>query len=74
MIIPETLNAGFVQFISSVPVSRLRQNTSKVLSSYLKNECTEGLPDFMDDFLTDLMAFFELLDIIDKEIDQSYLM
>jgi hypothetical protein len=71
MVITEPLHAEFIRFISSVPVRRLKQNTAKVLSSYLDHNSQTGLPDFMDDFLTDLMAFFDLLDTIEQQIDQS---
>jgi hypothetical protein len=73
MTITEPLRAEFVRFLSTVPVRRLKQNMIKVLSSYLDHNSQEGLPEFMDDLLTDLMAFFDLLDIIDRQVDQSYL-
>jgi len=73
MVITEPLHAEFIRFLSSVPARRLKQNTVNVLSSYLDHTSQIGLPEFMDDFLTDLMAFFDLLDAIDQEIDQSAL-
>jgi hypothetical protein len=62
MVFPEELS----DFLSAVPAGRLKQNMSKVLLAYLQYKCPDGLPDFMDDFLTDLMAFFNLLDAIEK--------
>ncbi|HMH20475.1 MAG TPA: hypothetical protein VK563_01805 [Puia sp.] len=43
----------------------------RILLYFLTQECTEGSPTYMKDVLPDLAAFFELLDLIDKEVDQS---
>jgi hypothetical protein len=61
-----TLNEEFNDFLSSVPAMRLKQNMAKVLLVYLQHEYSSGLPDFMDDFLTDLMGLFDLLDAIER--------
>ena len=71
MLITKALNEEFSVFLLTVPAKRLKQNTMRILLSYLKYEYTEGLPDFMDNLCTDLLYFFDLLDTIDKEIDQS---
>ena len=62
----ETIEEEFNDFLSSVPAMRLKQNMAKVLLVYLQHECSGGLPDFMDDFLTDLMGLFDLLDAIER--------
>lgn len=64
------INLEFFRFLSMVPTNRLKQNLTKILSSYVECKIKEGLPDFMDDLLTDLMGLFELFDAIDREMVQ----
>lgn len=71
MQIPETLNEEFAIFLLSVPAKRFKQNTIKILLGFLKNEGVNGSPDFMVTLCTDMLFFFDLLDTIDKELDQS---
>ena len=65
------LQQALNDFISNVPVDRLKQNLIKVLLVYLKNESPAGLPDFVNDHFIDLIFFFEFLDSIDEEMKQS---
>ena len=69
----QTLNHEFSNFLSNVPAKRLKQSLEKLLFYFLKFECSEKMPDFMDDLLTDFLFLFDLLDNIDKETDQSHL-
>jgi hypothetical protein len=71
MQITETLNEEFAIFLLTVPAKRLKQNTIKILLGFLKNEGINGSPDFMINLCTDMLFFFDLLDTIDKELDQS---
>jgi len=74
MHLSELLQEQFQEFISNVPARRLRNNMNKLLFYFLKSECSSGLPDFMDPFLTDFLFFTDLLDTIDDEVDQSELL
>ena len=71
MQITETLNEEFAIFLLTVPAKRLKQNIIKILLGFLKNEGINGSPDFMINLCTDMLFFFDLLDTIDKELDQS---
>ncbi len=74
MIVNETLQAEFAAFLSCVPARRLKQNTLRILLSFLDHERATGLPDYMGDLYSDLLMLFYLLDSIDNEIDQSHLL
>ena len=74
MIVNEVLQAEFAAFLSCVPARRLKQNTMRILLSFLDHEHDTGLPDYMGDLYTDLLLLFHLLDSIDKETDQSHLL
>ena len=69
----EILNDEFVSFLQNVPAKRLKQSILKLLLYFLKFECSGELPDFMDALCTDFLFLFDLLDVIDKEVDQSSL-
>jgi hypothetical protein len=73
MSINEALRQKFIDFISNVPARRLKDSTTKLLLYFFKFEYTDELSDFKDPLLTDLLFLFDLLDTIDKEIDQSSL-
>jgi hypothetical protein len=68
MIITETLCEEFANFLLTVPAARLKQYVVKLLLTHLKYEYPDKLPEYLPG---DLIAFFNLLDIIDKEMDQS---
>jgi hypothetical protein len=68
MRINKALQKVFSEFLSTVPVARLKQNMTRVLLTYLKHESPDGLPEFMDDHFKDLNYFFEFLDNILKEM------
>lgn len=68
MIITEALCEEFANFLLTVPATRLKQYIVKLLLTHLKYECPDKLPKSLPD---DLIIFFNLLDIIDKETDQS---
>jgi hypothetical protein len=74
MIVNEVLQAEFVAFLSCLPARRLKQNTMRILLSFLDHEHARGLPDYMGDLYTDLLPLFHLLDSIDSETDQSHLL
>lgn len=71
-------NESFIKmlevFLSDVPAKRLKQNIVKLLLDFLKYNCREELPDFMGDLFADLIPLFDLLDAIDRELDQSSLL
>lgn len=71
MQISENLYGEFADFLSNVPARRLKQSSIKLLLYFLKFECTEGMPDFMDSFFADFTALLDLLDTIECEVDQS---
>jgi hypothetical protein len=67
----EILNDEFASFLKNVPAKRLKQSITKLLLYFLKFEDTGELPDFMDALYTDFLFLFDLLDVIDREMDQS---
>ena len=71
MTIPDSLQQEFAHFVLTVPAKRLKQSSTKLLIYFLKFECTDRMPDFMDGLFTDLLSLFDLLDSIDREIDQT---
>lgn len=74
MFLNETLLQAFAGFLSDVPTRRLRHNLELVLFDFFKRNYAEGFPDFVDDLFTDLTPFFDFLEIIDREVDQSDLL
>lgn len=70
----EALDEEFSVFILTVPVKRLKQNILRIFFYFLKHECTDGSPEFIEALCEDLEAFFDLLDAIDREVDQSHLL
>jgi len=72
--VKEPLKEALIRFLSDVPAKRLKQNMVKILLDFLKRHGKEGLPNFADDLFADLEPFFDLLDVIDKEVDQSALL
>ena len=69
----EVVKTEFIRFLEIVPASRLQENLLRMLIYYMeyKRKHREALPDFMDDLLGDLKGLFELLDVIEREVDQS---
>lgn len=68
MIITEALCEEFANFLLTVPATRLKQYIVNLLLTHLKYESPDKLPENLPG---DLIVFFDLLDIIDKETDQS---
>lgn len=68
MIITEALCEEFANFLLTVPATRLKQYIVKLLLTHLKYEHSDRLPEKLPG---DLIVFFDLLDTIDKETDQS---
>lgn len=71
MIINETLQAEFTDFVSSVPAKRLKVNIMRLLLSFLKHERITGLPNYADETFTDLVILFDFLSAIDREAGQA---
>jgi hypothetical protein len=68
MMITEALCEEFANFLLTVPATRLKQYIVTLLLTHLKYESPKKLPEKLPG---DLIVFFNLLDIIDKETDQS---
>jgi hypothetical protein len=68
----ETLTNEFAGFLSVLPARRLKQNTFRALLYFYRHRHEEGVPDHMDNLLSDLIMLIELLDNIDREIAPSH--
>jgi hypothetical protein len=70
MIVNETLQAEFTDFVSSVQAKRLKINIMRILLSFLKHERITGLPNYADEAFADLVILFDFLSAIDREAGQ----
>jgi hypothetical protein len=70
MIINETLQTEFADFVSSVPAKRLKINIMRLLLSFLKHERITGLPNYADEAFADLVILLDFLSAIDREAGQ----
>lgn len=65
---------NFGTFLDLVPAGRLSQNIRKLLFSFLTHEVEGGVDNDFDIYIKDLRDFFEFLDAIEAECDQSELL
>lgn len=68
----ETLTNEFAGFLSVLPARRLKQNTFRALLYFYRHRHEEGVPEHMDNLLSDLILLIELLDNIDRETNPSH--
>jgi hypothetical protein len=67
----EPLNIAFIEFLSTVPVTRLKQNLMNVFVIFIKHHHGDSFPDFMDDFLTDFEVLINFLYRIEEAIEAA---
>jgi hypothetical protein len=70
-IITETLQNGFATFLNLVPARRLGQHVRKLLLYYLQHEVEDGVDGNFEESIKYLGDFFDFLDMIEEEYDQS---
>ena len=54
------------QFLDTVPARRMRENMLKTILLLVRYRRKEGLPPYMNDFLSDIRLLFELLDAMEE--------
>jgi len=65
----DPLNTAFAEFLSTVPVTRLKQNLMKVFTTFVKHHYRTDFPDFTDDLLADFDHLLDLLYNIEEAIE-----
>jgi len=68
----DSLSREFSEFLSVIPAKRLKQNTFRALLYFYRHRTEEGMPDHMNNLLSDLILLIELLDNIDRETTPSH--
>ena len=67
----EPLNTAFIEFLSTVPVTRLKQNLVNVFVVFIKYHYSDSFPDFTDDFLNHFAVPMNFLYRIEEAIEAA---